>query len=303
MSEALVLVRYGLLGHTAEFVPRAAGPLPVGRACVVETPRGIELGRVLALVPRPAPGGAAALLRMASVEDLEHASELEAGREADLARARATLGEQARAVACERLLDGERVLIYYTSQERVDVPAALAALQQSFGLEARLIHVGARQRAALVGGCGPCGRSLCCSTFLRQLEPVSIRLAQTQGLERPERSAGRCGRLKCCLRYEDATYVERQRGLPRVGWLAETERVAGAVRAVDVLQRRVLLQPPQGRARIVFADEIVRSGPAPKEPLPRAGEEAPAGEAERGWSQLAKRLWRRFREGEGERPE
>lgn len=298
------LVRYGLLAQTAEFAPRSRDPLEVGRSCVVQTPRGVELGRVLALLPggeeRP---GAGALLRLASAEDLERASELEGLRIADRLKAQEVCGDALRVIASERLFGGERVLFYYTAHERVDVPGLLEELTAAFGLEARLAHVGARQRAALGGGCGPCGRSLCCSTFLRRMEPVSIRLAQIQGLDRPERSAGRCGRLKCCLRYEADSYQEQRRGLPRVGWLVETERLRGTVSAVDVLRRRVLVRPELGRSRSIFAEEITRSGPPPKEPLPRAGEDAPAAvEAERGWSQLAKRLWRRLREGETEPP-
>lgn len=296
------LVRYGLLAHTAEFTPRSRDPLEVGRACVVQTPRGVELGRVLALLPgeeeRP---GAGAILRAASGEDLERAAELQGLREADRGRAQEVCGDALRVIASERLLGGERLLLYYTAQERVDVPGLLTELSAAFGLEARLAHVGARQRAALGGGCGPCGRSLCCSTFLRRMEPVSIRLAQIQGLDRPERSAGRCGRLKCCLRYESDSYEEQRRGLPRVGWVIETERLRGSVRGVDVLRRRVLVRPEQGRSRMIFAEEILRSGPPPKEPLPRAGEEPAASpEVVRGWSHLAKRLWRRLREGEGE---
>lgn len=300
LESPVALVRYGLLARTAEFLPRSAHPLPLGTGCVVETPRGIEFGRIVAALPGEGREVSAPLIRLATQEDLERNHELEALREEDRRRAQEVGGDQLRVIGIERLLGGEPLILYYTSQQRVAVPEFLAGLQAAFGLEVRLVHIAARQRAALVGGCGPCGRSLCCSTFLRRMEPVSIRQAQVQGLDRPERSAGRCGRLKCCLRYESATYEDQHRDLPRVGWQVETERVSGRVKALSVLSRQILVQPERGRSRLVFAEEIKSSSPPPKEPLPLVGEERTTGEAEKGWSHLAKRLWRRFREDKGE---
>ncbi|MBL4848556.1 MAG: hypothetical protein JKY65_23795 [Planctomycetes bacterium] len=297
-TPSLALVRYGLLSQTAEFEPRAPHALTPGTGCVVETPRGVELGRIVSAVPAEGRSGSAPLLRLATQEDLERGHELEEQRGADRTRAQEVAGDQLSVIAVERLLGGEPLVLYYTSSKRVDVPDLLAELKESFGLEVRLAHIGARQRAALVGGCGPCGRSLCCSSFLRRMEPVSIRHAQAQGLDRPERSAGRCGRLKCCLRYEASTYEEQHRELPRVGWLVETARLNGRVKALSVLSRQILVQPERGRSRLVFAEEILRTSPPPKEPLPTAGEDPETGDAEKGWSHIAKRLWRRFRETE-----
>jgi cell fate regulator YaaT (PSP1 superfamily) len=296
LASPIALVRYGLLTRTAEFLPRSAHPLPVGTGCVIETPRGIEFGRIVAALSGEGREVSAPLLRLASQEDLERANELEAMREEDRVRAQEIAGDQLSVIGIERLLGGEPLVLYYTSLQRVGVPELLADLKEAFGLEVRLVHIAARQRAALVGGCGPCGRSLCCSSFLRRMEPVSIRQAQVQGLDRPERSAGRCGRLKCCLRYESSTYEEQHRDLPRVGWRVETARLSGRVKALSVLSRQILVQPEQGRSRLVFAEEIISSSPPPKEPLPLVGEEPTTGEAEKGWSHLAKRLWRRFRE-------
>ena len=292
----VALVRYGLLARTAEFLPRSPHALPTGTGCVIETPRGIEFGRIVAALPGEGRDVSAPLIRLATQEDLERNNELDDLRAGDRARAQEVAGDQLRVIGIERLLGGEPLILYYTSQTRVAVPELLAGLQESFGLEVRLVHIAARQRAALVGGCGPCGRSLCCSSFLRRMEPVSIRQAQVQGLDRPERSAGRCGRLKCCLRYESSTYEEQHRDLPRVGWRVETARVSGRVKALSVLSRQILVQPERGRSRLVFAEEILSSSPPPKEPLPLVGEEPTTGEAEKGWSHLAKRLWRRFRE-------
>lgn len=296
LATPVALVRYGLLARTAEFLPRSPHALPLGTGCIVETPRGIEFGRIVAALPSEGREVSAPLIRLATQEDLERINELESLREEDRARAQQVAGDQLSVIGIERLLGGEPLFLYYTSLQRVAVPELLADLKEAFGLEVRLVHIAARQRAALVGGCGPCGRSLCCSSFLRRMEPVSIRQAQVQGIDRPERSAGRCGRLKCCLRYESSTYEEQHRDLPRVGWLVETARLNGRVKALSVLSRQILVQPERGRSRLVFAEEILSSRPPPKEPLPLVGEEQTTGEAEKGWSHLAKRLWRRFRE-------
>lgn len=309
----IALVRYGLLRHTAEFVPRGRDELAAGERCVVETPRGVELGVALAVLERDPAGEAGVLLRQARDADERRHEEYEARRPADLAQAQDVCGEGLRIVGAERLLDGERLILYYTAQQRVDVPDLLADLRAAFGVAVTLSQVGARQRAAVVGGCGSCGRPFCCSTFLRKLSPVPIRLARVQGLDLdPDRTAGRCGRLKCCLRYENPHYEELRAGQPRVGWSVVTKRLSGTVLSVDVLRGKLLIKPEGSRARVVFNAEVLEATP-PARPkvLPRAGEPAPvvapepepeleAGEApEPRWSTVVRRLnaaWRRFRE-------
>ncbi|MGE0713158.1 MAG: regulatory iron-sulfur-containing complex subunit RicT [Planctomycetota bacterium] len=309
----VALVRYGLLRQAAEFVPRGRDEPRAGSACVVHTPRGVELGHTLAVVGREAPpSGAGTYLRAATDEDEARQRELEASRAADARQAQRVVGDEARVVGAERLLDNERVVVYYTCDGRVGVPELLEGLRASFARSVSLTHVGARQRARIVGGCGPCGRTLCCASFLRRLEPVPIRLARVQGLDLdPERSAGRCGRLKCCLRYENAHYEEHLRGIPRVGWEVRSRRVSGTVLAVDVLRGRVLVAPDAGRPRAIFAEEVERAGPPRRAPLPRADAPPPLISAappaepppEQSWSQMAWRLWRRWRDRDEERPE
>lgn len=313
------LVRYGRLRQLAEFVPSGAGGArpEARRACVVATPRGVELGLVLAVVEAEAlPERAGLLLRMASPADEAQAralEELAAEESARVAALPASAASGLRVVAAERLLAGPgqgepKLVVYYSSTARVDVPAVLRAAQDAVGVEVDLVQIGARQRARVCGGAGVCGKTLCCSTFLRALEPVTLRMAQVQGLTTsPEATAGACGRLKCCLRYENPLYEESRRGLPRVGWLATSRRVRGTVVAIDVLRRRVLVRPdePASAAPVsLFADEVLHSGPPQRAPLPQAGapprppeRTADAPPPERGWSDLAKRFWRRMGSG------
>jgi cell fate regulator YaaT (PSP1 superfamily) len=312
------LVRYGRLRHLAEFVPVGERPA-ARRPCVITTPRGVELGQVLAVVDQEElPTEAGLLLRMATPRDEAEGRELAAQAEQERARV-ATLAEATapglRVIAAERLLSGLRpdepkLVVYYASATRIDMPAVLREAHAALGVEVELVQVGARARARACGGAGVCGRTLCCSTFLRALEPVTMRMAQVQGLTTsPETTAGACGRLKCCLRYENPLYEESRRGLPRAGWIATARRARGTVVAVDVLRRRVLVRPlEEGAAPVtLFADEVLSVAPPPRTPLPQAGAppaKPPASEgppsAERGWSDLARRLWRRM--GSGRNP-
>ncbi|MCO5166920.1 MAG: hypothetical protein M9894_11205 [Planctomycetes bacterium] len=310
------LVRYGRLRQLAEFVPSGDARLEPRRACVVATPRGTEVGLVLAVVEAERlPEQAGLLLRMATPEDEANARALATRAEQDLARVgalAATVAPEVRVITAERLLAGARpgaqkLVVYYAASARVDVPALLRAAEDALGVELDLVQVGARQRARVCGGAGVCGRTLCCSTFLRALEPVTMRMAQVQGLTTsPEATAGACGRLKCCLRYENPLYEESRRGLPRVGWIVTARRARGPVVAVDVLRRRVLVRPEDGGAPVaLFAEEVLRAAPPARAPLPLAGAAPPPEppQAERGWSDLARRLWRRMGSGRAPKQE
>ncbi len=289
---------------------------------MIATPRGLELGTALTTVTggEPAPGHVE-LVRTATLDDLGRAATLVTRAETDRTRLQDLL-EPLRLVAAERPLEAARdapdLVVYYGATARVDVPAALKAGEALVGGHLELVQVGARERARACGGAGVCGRTLCCSTFLRKLEPVTMRMAKLQGVSLdPESTAGACGRLKCCLRYEVSTYEDARRRLPRPGWTVEARRATGLVLAVDPLRRRVLVRAegrPEAAAPVVlFADEVTRSTPPPRPPgrgpLPLAGPELSAGAPpsrpgaegtpppERGWSELARRLWRRARSG------
>lgn len=316
-----VVVRVGRLRRLLDARPRAGVAPPGPQApVVISTPRGLELGTALATVAAPSarPSGLVELVRTATLEDLGRAAALGTRAEADRTRLQALL-EPLRLVAAERPLEAAKdapdLVLYYGATARVDVPAALKAGEALVGGHLELVQVGARERARACGGAGVCGRTLCCSTFLRKLEPVTMRMAKLQGVSLdPESTAGACGRLKCCLRYEVSTYEDARRRLPRPGWTVEARRASGVVLAVDPLRRRLLVRGdgrPEAAAPVVlFADEVTRSTPPPRPPgrgpLPLAGDATPPGapaapEAppapERGWSELARRLWRRARSG------
>jgi hypothetical protein len=297
----VAVVRYGLLRRIAEFAPEPGAPrAPVRMPCVVQTPRGAELGFLLAWVERET--RPLHSLREATPNDHERSDALRVLADTDLRRVREHSAgvDGFRAVGSERLLDTEESLVYYTSTDRVDIPKLLAGLKELLDSPVRLLHIGARQRARVCGGCGVCGRTLCCSSFLRKLEPVTMRMARAQGLDlSPRATAGACGRLKCCLRYENDAYNDLGRDMPRTGWFVRTQALSGMVLATDPLRGKVLIQPEMGRARPVFVAEIEHAWPPLRARLPSVGEENTVEDLEEtegvepGWSQLAKRLWRR----------
>jgi cell fate regulator YaaT (PSP1 superfamily) len=170
---------------------------------------------------------------------------------------------------------GGRAVCYFSSEDRIDFRELVRDLTSQLRLRVEMRQTGVRDEAKMVGGIGSCGRELCCTTFLPRFEPVSIKMAKDQGLVlNPTKVTGQCGRLKCCLVYEEAAYAEARKGLPKLGKRVSTPAGEGRVAEVDVLRRRVRVSfqpgefltfpaesvtpmaapPPQGRAPVVKDD-------------------------------------------------
>jgi cell fate regulator YaaT (PSP1 superfamily) len=174
---------------------------------------------------------------------------------------------------------GGRAIFYFAAEQRVDFRELVRDLASRVHTRVEMRQVGVRDEAKMVGGIGSCGRELCCSTFLPKFAPVSIKMAKNQNLAlNPTKVSGQCGRLKCCLVYEEANYVEAAKRLPRTGKRVTTPEGVGRVGDVDVLRERVRVyfedQPPK-----VFAASDVHllaapglatdAGTEPREPSPR----------------------------------
>lgn len=188
----------------------SAVSVEVGDACIVLTEAGHELGTVVSpaldnpffTAGPPMPR----VVRRATLEDEEaFARKVFAEKEAEeyfLDRARER-GLRMRLGRVEGQLDGKRMTFYFTSEGRVDFRDLVRDLSGRFHTRIELRQVGEREDAGMRGGVGPCGRMLCCSTFLRKFEPISIKMAKAQGLSlNPSKISGMCGRLMCCLKYE-----------------------------------------------------------------------------------------------------
>ena len=168
-----------------------------------------------------------------------------------------------------------RATFYFAAEQRIDFRELVRDLASRVHARVEMRQVGVRDEAKMVGGIGSCGRELCCSTFLPKFAPVSIKMAKNQNLAlNPTKVSGQCGRLKCCLVYEDANYVEAAKLLPRAGKRVTTPEGVGRVGDVDVLRERVRVyfedQPP----RVFPAAEVSLLNPPPGEPNARAA--APA---------------------------
>jgi cell fate regulator YaaT (PSP1 superfamily) len=139
--------------------------------------------------------------------------------------------------------DGRKAVFYFTAESRVDFRDLVRDLANTLRIRVEMKQIGARDETKVTGGIGPCGRELCCSSWLRDFEAVTVRMAREQGLAlNPSRLAGMCGRLKCCLRYEYATYVELKRALPNLGRRVESVKGDGKVVRHNTLKQTVLIQ-------------------------------------------------------------
>ena len=166
--------------------------------------------------------------------------------------------------------NGARATFYFAAEQRIDFRDLVRELAAKIHARVEMRQVGVRDEAKIVGGIGSCGRELCCSTFLPKFAPVSIKMAKHQNLAMsPTKVSGQCGRLKCCLVYEDANYVEAAKNLPRTGKRVTTPEGVGRVGDVDVLRERVRVyfedQPP----KVFSASEVKRARAARGAPADR----------------------------------
>jgi cell fate regulator YaaT (PSP1 superfamily) len=166
---------------------------------------------------------------------------------------------------------GGRVVVYYTSDDRVELRELVRDLGTQTGARVELRQIGVRDEAKLVGGIGSCGLELCCTTWLPEFVPVSIKMAKDQGMVlSPTKVSGQCGRLKCCLVYEQATYAELRKGLPKLGKRVITARGEGRVVEVDVLRGRVRVGYGPGDSEVLAGADVrpmFPSGPSGNRPV------------------------------------
>jgi cell fate regulator YaaT (PSP1 superfamily) len=225
--------------------------LQAGERVVLDDRRaGTRLGVVaIASGRRASRGPVLRVLRRAEGRDLQRLDEERARHAEALAFARERARARQLPIKFFRVdLAGadQRSMFYFASEQRVDFRDLVRDLAARFPGRIELRQVGVRDEAKMVGGIGSCGRELCCTTFLPSFAPISIRMAKNQNIAlNPSRVSGQCGRLKCCLVYEEAQYVEASRALPRLGKRIETPDGVGRVEDLDVLG---------GRIRVAFPD-------------------------------------------------
>ncbi len=249
----IVGVQFRRAGRIYEF---AAGEtnLRIGDDVVVETDRGPSLAKVATV--RFAYGADSGrdlktITRLATRRDLDETRKLTADEAVKYARSRAdSLGLKMTVLQSEVQFGGNKVIIYFAAPGRVDFRELVKELASGLKARVELKQVGSRDEAKLVGGIGICGREFCCSSFLREFVPVSIKMAKNQNLAlNPNKVSGGCGRLLCCLAYENDLYSELRRKLPPRGTRVRSleDGQVGQVVKGDVLNQIIVMETQEGR--------------------------------------------------------
>lgn len=165
-------------------------------------------------------------------------------------------------VEVEYTFDRNKIIFYFTADGRVDFRNLVKDLASMFKTRIELRQIGVRDEAKMLGGIGPCGRMLCCSTFLGDFEPVSIKMAKDQNLSlNPAKISGLCGRLMCCLKYENDDYETAKRDLPDIGKAITTPFGKGKVVGLNILERLVQIEIPEKERVVEYTlDELIEEG-------------------------------------------
>ena len=160
-------------------------------------------------------------------------------------------------IDCEYTFDRNKLIFYFTADGRIDFRDLVKDLASIFKTRIELRQIGVRDEAKLIGGLGSCGRKLCCSSWLGDFQPVSIKMAKDQSLSlNPTKISGVCGRLFCCLKYEYDTYAEALENLPDVGFIVKTADGTAKVTDVNPLLSQVKVQFKDGTVRTYFGEDV-----------------------------------------------
>ena len=278
----IVKVQFTIAGKLYDF---NAGNLEfkAGDKVIVETERGKSIATVV-VPPKEfpaasAPDGLKSVLRLAEPHDLAAAAR-NADRERDaynfcLHKIKERNLDM-KLVKVEYLFDGSKAIFYFTADGRVDFRELVKDLAHAFHTRIEMRQIGVRDEAKMVGGIGICGRELCCSSFLREFEPVSVKMAKEQNLAlNPTKISGQCGRLLCCLSYEYETYCTLKRCLPKCGKRVKHGNVEGEVVKLGVLDGTVTVRTDDHVQVVLKGEEIKPENitDRPKKPLREQGKE------------------------------
>jgi cell fate regulator YaaT (PSP1 superfamily) len=258
-------------------------PIEKGEYVVVQVERGRDMGKVietggeLAKITKIRPV-TQEVLRKASREDM---TTFEGNkRKEDEARKVceekiASRGLKMKLVDVEYQLDGSKITFFFTADERVDFRELVKDLAAIYKTRIELRQIGVRDEAKRLGGIGSCGRKYCCTTFLQEFEPVTLKMARDQSLSvSPTKISGACGRLMCCLAYERDYYMEVAKRLPKVGTRVETAYGEATVTGIDIFAQAVVVQDDNGNEMRLTLDAIKKPSLAKrlmKRPKPSDG--------------------------------
>ena len=274
-------------GQKIYFFDPAGLQLKTGDHVIIDTARGAEFGICAGgnhhISEKDVVAPLRSVLRLADAKDektiTENRAKEKKAHEICLQKI-AEHGLDMQLVSTEVAFDGSKILFFFTADERVDFRELVKNLASIFHTRIELRQIGVRDKAKMVGGLGICGRPFCCASFLDDFQPVSIKMAKTQNLSlNPTKISGTCGRLMCCLKYEQDAYEDLLRTAPKVESFVDTPAGRGTVTEVDLLRQRVKVRMEDSPETIsVFRNEeiaILRSGKAKKNDPPIPADLAP----------------------------
>ena len=226
----------------------------VGDYVIVETSHGNDLGEVILegreMADDQLKGKAPRVIRIATAQDIQRATDNRTREKEAFQVCHQKIQEhhlEMKLVSVEVLFDNSKMLFYFTANGRVDFRALVKDLASIFKTRIELRQIGVRDEARMLGGLGPCGRPICCGAFLNDFQPVSIKMAKEQNLSlNPTKISGVCGRLMCCLKYEQDQYEQTRKRMPRIGKEVITPDGTGTVSDLNIVKETVSVRIPNG---------------------------------------------------------
>jgi cell fate regulator YaaT (PSP1 superfamily) len=260
------IVRHGVMRFLGDYEAVPDQAYARGQAVLVRSERGLESAEVLCestpravqLLTEPTKGQ---IVRVMTGEDHVQARAAKAKEQAAFGRCQEFIAQrslQMELVDVESLFGGERLVFYFLAEKRVDFRELVKDLAREFRTRIEMRQIGVRDEAKVLADYGDCGKPVCCNTHMVVMPPVSMRMAKLQkSTLDPSKISGRCGRLKCCLRFEQDVYEEFQQELPTPGTRVVTAKGQGRVLAQEILARKVLVEFEDGRRIVVKGEEIL----------------------------------------------
>lgn len=246
----LLTVRYGDMRLIANFKTKLPD-LKMGDKCVLKTDRGTEMGMVVSspekLTKDQDTERLGEVIRKATSEDFKQQEKIyreKMSQEMEFCQNKINeLDLPIDLVFCEHILGGEKIVFYFLAEGRVDFRELVKELAKQYKTRIEMRQIGVRDEARLLADFEHCGRDLCCKTFIKELEPVTMKMAKSQKTTLdPAKISGRCGRLMCCLRFEDKIYTKLKGQLPKKGTILSTEKGNGEVINLDILSQQITLE-------------------------------------------------------------
>lgn len=260
-----VTIRYGILRNIEEFY--TSNPtLKKGDKVVIRSSRGVELGEVVSqpqeIDDNTSVPGMGEVLYKVTEEDKRKQKEIEENIiPSEFSFCQRKIKEHnlpMKLASVEHLFGSKKIIFYFLAKGRVDFRELVKDLAKEYKSRIEMKQIGVRDEARLLAEYEHCGRELCCRTFLKDLEPITMKMAKNQKATLdPSKISGRCGRLMCCLRYEDNAYEELKHYLPKKGTLIMTTKGVGEVVDYDILQQKVTMETTDKKLIIVSKDEIL----------------------------------------------